>query len=158
VGSVFDSLREACAAQSATCTYRPTPLQTEVCNTFLCNATVNCSGEWGHKSLCSAECGDGNQSRVYHIATVARNNGTNATCSAADGTVEVTPCNVGPCPVHCAGAWGAWGMCSEDCGQSGHELDPVRSFSPSRPAAALFHRTPCNCTTILIAWGTLRLR
>jgi hypothetical protein len=115
-------------------------VQTASCNEHLCNATVNCTGEWGHWTQCNVTqvygvrlCGNGTRSHAYSIVRPAANGGLDSTCTAAHGAVVEDPCSYGPCPVDCAGSWGAWhaedfpgsfpdsfalghGYCSQECG------------------------------------------
>jgi hypothetical protein len=88
------------------------------CNEQDCAVPADCSGEWGQWSECSSQCGDGSHTRTYQVVTQAANGGRSTTCAAADSAEEMEACNNGPCPVDCAGEWGAegWGECSKTCG------------------------------------------
>eukprot|EP01051_Picozoa_sp_SAG22_P001814 SAG22_NODE_75_length_22256_cov_45.062960_1_plen_528_part_10 len=86
------------------------------CNTHACLVPVDCAGNWGPWSDCSAACAGGDRSKTYQVVTAAADGGSNETCAAADGEEQSETCNSEPCPVDCQGSWGAWGSCSAVCG------------------------------------------
>lgn len=111
---------KACpAAQSQKCNEQPCP--------------VDCAGAWGDYGACSKPCGTGQQSRSFSVTTQAAHGGD--ACPAV--LREEQPCNTNGCPVNCAGSFGAWGSCSEQCGGGSQS----RSYDATTPAA--FGGTAC---------------
>eukprot|EP01001_Neometanema_parovale_P009758 NODE_5_length_5289_cov_242.816492_g4_i0.p1 GENE.NODE_5_length_5289_cov_242.816492_g4_i0~~NODE_5_length_5289_cov_242.816492_g4_i0.p1 ORF type:complete len:1679 (-),score=414.19 NODE_5_length_5289_cov_242.816492_g4_i0:253-5238(-) len=82
------------------------------CNTEPC--PVNCVGEWGAYSECSASCGTGSQVRKFVHEVKAAFGGK--ACDLEHGAESTQACNSAPCPVDCEGAWGEYTACSKSCG------------------------------------------
>jgi hypothetical protein len=76
--------------------------------------SVDCVGSFGAFDSCSAPCGGGTQSRTYTIQTNAEKLG--ATCPHPNGYIDTQNCNTQPCPINCAGSFGAFDTCSAPCG------------------------------------------
>ena len=53
-----------------------------------CDLPVDCYGEHGRWSPCSADCGDGNTTRIFSVITPAAFGGSNDTCNVTDMSVE----------------------------------------------------------------------
>lgn len=97
-------------------------IQQRECNTEV-NCPVDCEGEWGEYSGCSASCGGGVQSRVYKVTQQALHGGKQ--CPKANGAVEDHPCSTEQCEVHCSGHWQDWSECSNGgAGPGGMECGP----------------------------------
>ena len=94
------------------CLFADNQTITQDCNTDIC--PVDCVGGFGPFSTCSSTCGPGTKSQSFKITTPASNGG--GECAFSDGQVDVQPCNLAPCPVHCVGAFKPDGQCSESCG------------------------------------------
>ena len=75
---------------------------------------IDCVGDWGEWSNCSADCGGGERSRTYIITTPASGSGNS--CTHASGDVETENCNTDACNVDCVGDWSEWSNCSVTCG------------------------------------------
>ena len=87
--------------------------ETQDCNTNPCEVDGGWSA-FGAWSTCSADCGEGTQTRTRTCTNPAPANG-GADC-VGDAT-ETQDCNTNPCEVD--GGWsafGAWSTCSADCG------------------------------------------
>jgi hypothetical protein len=76
--------------------------------------SVDCVGSFGAFDSCSAPCGGGTQSRTYTIQTNAEKLG--ARCPHINGYIDTQNCNTQPCPINCAGSFGAFDTCSAPCG------------------------------------------
>lgn len=75
---------------------------------------VDCVGDWGEWSNCSADCGGGERSRTYTITTPA--SGSGASCPNLSDDVQTEACNINECNADCIGDWSEWSNCSVLCG------------------------------------------
>ncbi|XP_063681876.1 coadhesin-like [Bolinopsis microptera] len=99
------------------------------CNSGSCSVDGGLSafGEW---SECSADCGEGQQTRERSCNNPAPANG-GADCEGS--LTEAQNCNSGPCPVDGGlSAFGEWSECSADCGEG----QQTRERSCNNPAPA----------------------
>lgn len=111
------TVSSAAANGGRQCAASDDAVQRELCDRGHCPS--DCIGSWGAWSACSASCAPGgSRQRVYSVTTPARHGGAEDTCEAADAEIEVEQgCNNDiPCPVDCAGSWGAWSDCTGTCG------------------------------------------
>ena len=70
--------------------------ETRACpNLPACAVAVNCVGDWGTWTGCSAGCGGGTRSKTYYITTPAANGGT--ACPKTNGQTESEACNTTAC-------------------------------------------------------------
>ena len=137
----------------AACQHAEGVQQTAPCNTHPC--PIDCVGDFGAWSACSASCGDGKQQRTYNVSATAQHGG--AACSNAHGHIEERDCNEGDCPaVNCVGSWSAWGACSEDCGGGTMErtytvtTPRVGSGSECEAADGATESEECNTTACVV--------
>lgn len=94
------------------------------------NCAVNCQGYWGNWGGCNKSCGGGTKSRSWVKTVNPRNGG-----AACPGT-QTTSCNTHPCPVNCAGSWGAWKYQSSQCKNGNWRYTKYRrDFNVSRHPA-----------------------
>jgi len=82
--------------------------QQRECNTAPC--VVDCEGEWGEYTSCSATCGGGVQSKMFTVTTPALHGGKQ--CAQAHGAMEDAPCSTQQCEKNCQGHWEDWSECS----------------------------------------------
>eukprot|EP01052_Picozoa_sp_SAG31_P025930 SAG31_NODE_2310_length_5960_cov_5.846613_6_plen_283_part_01 len=99
---------------SSTCAATDGEVVTEACNILPC--PIDCEGFWGAWGSCDQQCGAGVQSRQFAVTVEAAYGGTNGTCVAEAGSVEMQACNTQPCPVNCTGHWSQWDICNASCG------------------------------------------
>merc|ERR1719162_2207173 len=127
--------------------------QSQPCNGDAC--PVDCVGSWAVWSTCSSPCGGGQQSRRHTITTQAANGGIQ--CPPA----ESQPCSPLPCPVNCAGSWGAWSLCSEECGGGTQARTFNATTAPAHggaecptPESQQCSSSPCpvHCRGTFAAW------
>lgn len=82
-------------------------LETRSCNTVPCPPACTMD-EWSGWSTCSAECGQGFQSRTRLIADFG--------VGGCDWSFEERPCNNGECPIPCTYTeWSDWTPCGATC-------------------------------------------
>ena len=89
----------------ATC---PPASETQDCQDVPC--PIDCQGDYGPWSDCSAECGDGEQHSAFEATQDSQNGG------AACPDDKTQTCNENPCPVDCVAHYGPPGECSSSCG------------------------------------------
>ena len=101
------------------------------CQDGVTATAIDCAGAYSDWSECSMSCGGGTESRSYTVTMLARDGGSAAACTAADGAEDARACNTQACPTFCVGSYGPAGACSADCGTG----TTSRLFSVSTPAA-----------------------
>eukprot|EP00929_Paragymnodinium_shiwhaense_P044464 TRINITY_DN2280_c0_g1_i14.p1 TRINITY_DN2280_c0_g1~~TRINITY_DN2280_c0_g1_i14.p1 ORF type:complete len:884 (-),score=111.02 TRINITY_DN2280_c0_g1_i14:154-2805(-) len=94
----------------------PPYTRTEECNAA--TKCMSCDGEWGEWTPCTASCGQGSQMRMYKF----RDGIAFPFCPQN----QTRQCGNSCCPVDCQGEWGAWGQCSQTCGENGAEKRTFR--------------------------------
>lgn len=116
----------------------------QTCNTHPC--PVDCLGEWGNWTECSAACGTGRQSSVFHMERDSRYGGVD--CPAADNEVREQTCNEQPCPVPCVGGFVDNGPCLATCSSTGlqHEVFLVTTEAQHGGKPCLFANSSARFT------------
>jgi uncharacterized membrane protein YgcG len=96
-----------------------TPADITMITTAIATATaaIDCIGDWGDWSDCSASCGGGTKERSYSVATAAANGGQ----PCPGDSPQSMACNEQGCLIDCVGDWGDWSDCSASCGDGTSE-------------------------------------
>jgi len=125
--------------------------QQRECNTDPC--VVDCEGEWGAYSACSATCGGGVQSRMFTVSQEKLHGGQ--CCEHANGFMEDSACSQQQCEKNCAGHWDDWSECSNGgAGPKGMECGP--GASQSRTYNVTQEHTSAGCGCSAAKWADLK--
>ncbi|XP_063687901.1 uncharacterized protein LOC134821158 [Bolinopsis microptera] len=75
-----------------------------------------CYSEWGQWTICSRECGEGEEHRTRDAEKERDSSGVEC-YDSQDYIYQSRPCYNRPCKVDCeVGEWTTWEKCSKDCG------------------------------------------
>jgi len=134
---------EAGAKCGESCPHGDGDKQQRECNAAAC--IVDCEGEWGEYTSCSATCGGGVQSRMFTVTTPALHGGK--ACAQANGAMEDAACSTQQCELNCQGHWEDWSECSNGgAGPNGMECGPGGSQNRGYIVTQEHTSNGCGCS------------